>query len=105
MPRNRNNMKTFFKLEIRTPFGVEFNEDVRSITVNAEDGQITILPRHANIVTLIDFSPLVIRRDPAEDEEFLLRSGILNVDHKSNTVYISCMSAKKAFEGVYFEAL
>lgn len=97
-------MKKKFRLEIRTPFGISFDNDIYSLTVNTEDGQITILPSHTDLISVIQFSPLIIRSDSG-DEEILVRHGILTVDHNQNKVMVSGISAVKAFESVYFETM
>ncbi len=91
-----------FKLEIRTPYGVMLDEELYSLTVNTEDGQITILNKHASLITSIMFSPTIIRQESG-DKEILIRNGILHFDHNKNKATIVCSTKQKRFESVYFD--
>lgn len=55
-------------------------EDVDSIVAPAADGQITILPRHASLITLLQAGELRVRRRGGETR-LHLSGGFLEVHH------------------------
>jgi F-type H+-transporting ATPase subunit epsilon len=61
------------KLEIVTAERQIFSEDVTTIIAEGIDGQMTILPKHAPLITMLAPGELVIRRDG--EEMYLVISG------------------------------
>src|SRR3989344_548816 len=54
-------MSKHFNLEIVTPDGSVFNDQVESLTFPSKMGEITILPDHVPLVGLVSFGELVVR--------------------------------------------
>ena len=61
------------KLEIVTAERQVFSEDVTAIIAEGIDGQMTILPHHAPLITMLAPGEMVIRMD--HDEMFMVISG------------------------------
>jgi F-type H+-transporting ATPase subunit epsilon len=66
-------------LQIITPERVVFEEqDVESLTVPGADGELTILPQHAALMTALRPGPVVMRRG-GEDIDLALSGGFMDV--------------------------
>jgi F-type H+-transporting ATPase subunit epsilon len=61
------------KLEIVTAERQIFSEDVTTIIAEGIDGQMTILPKHAPLITMLAPGELVVRKDG--EEMYLVISG------------------------------
>lgn len=59
-------MPSTIKLEIVTPFGIIYNEEIDFLKASAIDGEIGILPQHAPLVTGLEIGILHIRKGEAE---------------------------------------
>lgn len=55
------------KLKIITPQKIVMEEDVESVTVPSSDGEITILPHHTNLFSLLIEGIVTIRKENEED--------------------------------------
>ena len=58
------------KLEIVTPHGSIFNDDVKMVTVPGKEGEFGILPAHASLITLLGAG--VIEYIKADDKKGLI---------------------------------
>lgn len=75
-------------LKIITPQKVSLEEDVKSVTVPAEDGELTILPHHMNLFTLLKEGIVVIRKQSSEDS-LAIGGGYMETDGKEINVLVS----------------
>ncbi|MGA2158836.1 MAG: F0F1 ATP synthase subunit epsilon [Dehalococcoidia bacterium] len=66
------------KLEIVTAERQVFSEDVTTIIAEGIDGQMTILPKHAPLITMLAPGELVIRKD-GEEMYMSITGGFLEV--------------------------
>jgi F-type H+-transporting ATPase subunit epsilon len=66
------------KLEIVTAERQIFSEDVTTIIAEGIDGQMTILPKHAPLITMLAPGELVIRKD-AEEMYMVISGGFIEV--------------------------
>ena len=55
------------KLRIITPRKVVLEEEINSITLPSADGEITILPNHVNLFSLLNEGVVKIKYDRKED--------------------------------------
>lgn len=55
------------KLKIITPKGVVWEDTVSSVTIPTADGEITVLPRHTNLFSLLKEGIITIRKEKRED--------------------------------------
>lgn len=78
-----------------TPERTVYQDEVDSVSLPTPDGEITILPHHIPLITML--GPGVVRLRKGSDENFLSCSnGVVKVDHGSVTVLAD--SAEKADE-------
>ena len=76
---------TTMTLQIRTPSGLVFQEDVIKITLQTELGMMEIEPKHANLLGTIKYSHIVAHTSRSESQTFIGREGMLYVDNATNT--------------------
>src|SRR3989344_2374372 len=53
-------------LQIITPEKIVFDEEVDQVSLPTENGQITILPKHTNLITTIEPGELIVRKHQKE---------------------------------------
>ncbi len=72
-------MKTM-NLEIVTPSGVIYNDDIKQVTLPGEQGEFGVLPEHSSLVSLLDAG--VIDIDTANNKEIVVAidGGYVKVD-------------------------
>jgi F-type H+-transporting ATPase subunit epsilon len=83
-------------LQIITPERIVFEEDgVDSITLPGADGELTVLPRHAALMTALRPGPVVFRRG-AEEVDLALSGGFLEV--RDDRVVVLADTAERSEE-------
>lgn len=75
-------------LKIITPKKIVYEKEVNSITAPAYDGEITILPKHSNLFTLLKEGVIKIKINEDEDY-FSIGAGYLETDGKEATILVS----------------
>lgn len=76
------------KLRIITPRRIVFEEEVKSVTAPASEGEVTILPRHTNFFSLLKEGIVTIRL--ADKEDFLaIGGGFIETDGKEINLLVS----------------
>ena len=70
-----------FPLEIISPDGIKYKDIAESITVNTQSGQLTILPKHVPLFTILEPGELIIRTQNGE-EYYSIGGGFLEVSIK-----------------------
>jgi F-type H+-transporting ATPase subunit epsilon len=60
-------MADTLKLEIVTPTGVIYSQDVTMVTLPAADGEIGVYPHHIPILTRINPGEMTVRKDGGDD--------------------------------------
>lgn len=78
----------FLHLKIITPKKVVYEKDVNSVTVPASDGEITILPRHANLFSLLKEGIIKVKINDDEDY-FSIGAGYVETDGKEVIILVS----------------
>ena len=71
-------MAETLKLEIVTPDGPAFSEDVEMVTLTGLVGEMGILPRHVRMMTQMVPGELVVRRD-GQDRFLAVGGGLVEV--------------------------
>lgn len=71
-------MPETLKLEIVTPDGPAFSEDVEMVTLTGIVGEMGILPRHVRMMTQMVPGELVVRRD-GQDRFLAVGGGLVEV--------------------------
>lgn len=83
------------KCEIITQERLVYSEDVDIVMVRGVEGEMAILPRHAPLITPLDYGEVRVRRTGVE-ESFAVGGGVLQV--ANNRVRILAESAEQADE-------
>lgn len=83
------------KCEIITQERLVYSEEVDIVMVRGIEGEMAILPRHAPLITPLDFGEVRVRRSGLE-ESFAVGGGVLQV--ANNQVRILAESAEQADE-------
>jgi F-type H+-transporting ATPase subunit epsilon len=75
-------MANTLKLQIVTPEGVIFSEDVEMVGLRSVDGQIGILPHHIRLMTQMVPGEMIVRKD-GRDQFLAVGEGLVEVtgDH------------------------
>jgi F-type H+-transporting ATPase subunit epsilon len=81
-------LKNTTKLEIISLTRQVFDGEVASITVPAQDGQLTILPRHIALMTSLKPGEIIIRNIDGKDDYVAISSGIMVIDPKKITILV-----------------
>ncbi|WP_373036906.1 ATP synthase F1 subunit epsilon [Sulfurimonas sp.] len=76
------------KLEILTPNGEIFNDDVVSVTLPGEEGEFGVLPHHASLTTLLEAGVIDIEKDDKSVESILINWGVVQVDETKVIVLV-----------------
>jgi len=71
------------------------DHDVDMVVIPAAEGQMGVLPRHAPVLTTLDFGELVVRKGNAE-ERFAIFGGV--VDVRPGRVVVLADMAESSFE-------
>ena len=97
-------MADTLKLEIVTPDGVAYSEDVEMVTLQGVEGEMGILPQHARLLTQIVPGEMIVSRQGSQ--EFLAVGGGLVVVLPDRVAVITDMaiSAEKIDEAKAEEA-
>jgi F-type H+-transporting ATPase subunit epsilon len=81
-------MKTF-NTQILTPEKTLFKGDIVSLTVPTKEGQITIMPNHITIVTLLSIGEIILSKENGDKENFLIQGGVLEVKQTGEVVILA----------------
>ena len=83
-----------FKLEIITPKGNFFSGNVDQLTLSTLEGQITVLAKHAPLVSPLGVCPVLIKHN-GKEEHFALAGGLLYVDATQTRIITDSIVAAK----------
>ncbi len=70
------------KLEIVTPNGVIFDNEVKQVNLPGSEGEFGVLPRHATLVSLLDTGVIVIDKADGSEVAVAINSGYVKVDEE-----------------------
>jgi len=76
------------KLEIVTPNGVIFDNDVKQVTLPGSEGEFGVLPKHATLVSLLDTGIIVIENADGSEVAVAINSGYVKVDEEKTTCIV-----------------
>lgn len=75
-------------LKIITPKKTVLEQEVKSVTIPTSSGEVTILPRHANLFSIITEGIIKIKR--LDEEDYLsIGGGYLETDGTNLTILVS----------------
>jgi F-type H+-transporting ATPase subunit epsilon len=78
-------MAKTLKLQIVTPEGIAYSEDVEMVGLRAVDGQIGILPNHRRLMTQMLPGEMLVRKD-GHDQYLAVGEGLVEVTGESVSV-------------------
>jgi len=76
------------KLEIVTPSGVIFDDEVKQVTLPGSEGEFGVLPKHAALVSLLDTGVIVIEKADGSEVAVAINSGYVKVDEEKTTCIV-----------------
>jgi F-type H+-transporting ATPase subunit epsilon len=76
------------KLEIVTPSGVIFDDEVKQVNLPGSEGEFGVLPRHATLVSLLDTGVIVIEKQDGSEVAVAINSGYVKVDEEKTTCIV-----------------
>ncbi len=77
-----------FKLEIVTPTGVIFDNEVKQVTLPGIEGEFGVLPRHAALVSLLETGVIVIDKADGSEVAVAINSGYVKVEEEKTTCIV-----------------
>jgi F-type H+-transporting ATPase subunit epsilon len=90
-------MATTLQLEIVTPHGAVYAQDVELVVLPARDGELGILPQHTPLITLLGQGELVARKGAREDR-FLITTGVADVTAEKVSILTVFATAEDAID-------
>ena len=82
-------MASTLHLRIITPKKVIVDEQIRSATVTTADGEITVLPRHSHLFSLLIEGVVTIKNEKNDEEHLSIGGGYLETDGKHLNILVS----------------
>ncbi len=79
-------MKTM-KLEIVTPGGIIYDDDVAMVTLPGKEGEFGVLPEHASLVSLLETGVITIETVEKREIVVAINQGYVKVDENK----VSCI--------------
>lgn len=82
------------KLTVVTPYGISYQDDIEKAIIPTKSGVITVLPLHAQLVSVLASGEMVITKENG-DHPFAISGGVMEVRADGN-VYILADTAERA---------
>ncbi|MCH9739684.1 MAG: F0F1 ATP synthase subunit epsilon [Epsilonproteobacteria bacterium] len=70
------------KLEIVTPNGVIFDDEIKQVTLPGSEGEFGVLADHATLVSLLDTGVIVIETSDSKEISVAVDSGYVKVEEE-----------------------
>ncbi len=68
------------KLEIVTPLGVIFDDDVKQVTLPGREGEFGVLPEHSAILSMLDAGVITLTDRDGKELSVAINGGHVKVD-------------------------
>ena len=75
-------MMELMKLEIVTPLGVIFNDEIKQVTIPGSEGEFGVLAGHATLVSLLDAGVMVIETKESKEISVAINGGYVKVNEE-----------------------
>ena len=85
------------QFKIVTPAGMSIEETVNSVTVDTADGQVTILPRHTPLLSVLAQGEVMVRIK-GDEKSYAVFGGFLEVSKDSHVSKRGHCSRRRAQE-------
>ena len=76
------------KLEIVTPLGVIFDNEVKQVTLPGSEGEFGVLPEHSSLVSLLKTGVIVIETKNNKEVSVAINSGYVKVEENKTLCII-----------------
>ncbi len=76
------------KLEIVTPDGLIFDEEIKQVTLPGAEGEFGVLPHHAALVALLQTGVIGIEKEDASELIVAINSGYVKVEEDKTTCIV-----------------
>lgn len=97
-------MSTTLKLEVATPEGMLYSDDVEMVTIPAAEGEIGILPQHTRLMTYLVPGEMIVRKD-GHDQFVAVGEGLVEVTNTRVSIATNmAIAAEKIDEAAVEEA-
>jgi len=90
-------MAETFKLEIITPEGIAYSEDVEMVTLPGVDGELGILPDHVRLMTQMVPGEMVVRKG-GQDRFMAVGIGLVEVTGKRLSILTDMAIAAESID-------
>jgi F-type H+-transporting ATPase subunit epsilon len=90
-------MAATLKLEIVTPTGRVYAQDVDMVTLPGREGEMGILPQHTPLITLLGDGEIIARNGPRE-ERFVVTGGCAEISPERVAVLTMFATAEDAID-------
>ncbi len=70
------------KLEIITPDGIIFDDEVKQVTLPGSEGEFGVLAGHAAVVSLLDAGVITIERKDGREVQVAINGGYIKVEEE-----------------------
>ena len=87
-------MADTLKLEIATPTGTAYSQDVDMVVLSGVEGRMGILPHHVRLMTQLLPGELIVRKD-GHEEVLAVGEGLVEITGKSVTIVTNMAVAVK----------
>jgi F-type H+-transporting ATPase subunit epsilon len=76
------------KLEIVTPHGLVYDNEITQVTLPGKEGEFGVLPQHAALVSLLDAGVITIETADKKEINVAINSGYVKVDENKVTCIV-----------------
>ena len=87
------------RLEIVTPQGILFDDDVKMVTVPGKEGEFGVLPRHASLITLLKAGVIEIEKKDGSKGLIAINWGDIKIEENSVTILVDGAVAIEGTDG------
>lgn len=88
-------MKDIITFKIVTPYGVIYEDEIEKATIPTSTGEITVMPRHAPLVSRLKAGEVVVYKKDAVPHRLAISTGILEIGPDS-VLYLLADTAERA---------
>jgi len=81
------------KLEILTPNGEIFNDEVLSVVLPGEEGEFGVLAGHASLTTLLEAGVVDVEKEDKTVESIVINWGVVQVDEEKVIILVEGAAA------------
>jgi len=93
------------KLEIVTPLGVIFDDEIKQVTIPGSEGEFGVLAGHAALVSLLDSGVMVIETKDSKEISVAVNGGYVKVEEEKTLCVVDGAVALNAEDSNLSSAL